>query len=91
MVNMPNFDSIFKIIAAVALKISESEKVNAFVEGLAGVAWVFLVQPESALFPVWRQHFEQAPRVFRPPPVIGFATLGSPPATQRQRSKDQSN
>jgi hypothetical protein len=35
---MPNLGSIFKTIAAVALKTSESERMNVFVEGVVGVA-----------------------------------------------------
>ena len=36
-----------------------------------------------------RRHFEQAPRVDRPPSSLSYATPGSLPATQGQRSKDQ--
>jgi hypothetical protein len=38
--------------------------------------------------PVETRHFEQAPRVDRPPPDLCCATPGSLPATQGQRSAD---
>jgi hypothetical protein len=36
-------------------------------------------------FPGGKRHFEQAPRVDRPPPTLSYATPGSLPATQGQR------
>jgi hypothetical protein len=38
--------------------------------------------------PCGEGHFEQAPRVDRPPSILCCATFGSLPATQGQRSKD---
>jgi hypothetical protein len=36
-----------------------------------------------------KRHFEQAPGVDRPPPVISYASSSFKPATQGQRAKDQ--
>jgi hypothetical protein len=51
------------------------------------IAWSdfqWLVVTEGT-FPKAKRHFEQAPRVDRPPSALGYATPSSLPATQGQR------
>ena len=49
---------------------------------------MFHANPRTVEVSCRKRHFEQAPRVDRPPPTFCSAPSGFLPATQGQRSKD---